>query len=220
MNILQNTIQPSPGDTPAPLTASSSLLGALGQIRHYASKELIIREGSKGDSLFVLLSGQIRIFTEDIDGHRFIIGTYGSSTLFGEGALDGGPRTASVEAVGECVCSIVPYATLRRQILDSPEFSLALITEFIKRSRASTHKMKSLALESVYQRLRQLFEDEAMTTDGQRVLGPGMSQQEIANRLGASRDMVTRILRELTKGEYVSVKRGEIALLKPLPKDW
>lgn len=201
-------------------TSSPSLLASIGQVSKYASKALIIREGSRGDSLFVVLSGRIRIFTEDADGHRFVIGTYGSGTLFGEGALDGGPRTASVAAVGECECAVIPYDLLRRQILENPAFSLGLITELIKRSRASTQKMKSLALESVYQRLRQLFEEEAVSEDGRYVLGPAMAQQEIAHRLGASRDMITRILRELTKGGYVKVGRGQIELLRPLPKAW
>jgi CRP/FNR family cyclic AMP-dependent transcriptional regulator len=198
-----------------------SLLASLGEVRPYANKTLIIREGSRGNALFILLSGRIRIFTEDADGRRFVIGSYGSGTFFGEGALDGGPRTASVEAVGECTCAVISYAVLQRQIVESPAFSLGLITELIKRSRASTQKMKSLALESVYQRLRQLFEEEGAALEGERkVVGPAMSQQEIANRLGASRDMVTRILRELTKGGYVKVGRGQIELLKPLPKAW
>lgn len=222
MNILHNAQPAQIFDTSESVGVgvSDSLWISLGEKRLYDPKELIIREGSKGDALYVLLNGHVRVFTEDAEEHRFIIGIYGRGTLFGEGSLDGGPRTASVEAIETCQCAVIPYSNLRRQILYNPEFALALITELIKRSRASTHKMKSLALESVYQRLRQLFQDEGVQQDGYWVLGPKISQQEIASRLGASRDMVTRILRELTKGEYVSVKRGLIIQLKPLPKAW
>lgn len=206
-------------NTSIPLPASG-LLAALGEVRHYARKTLIIREGTEGSDLYVLLSGRIRIFTEDEEGHSFIIGSFGTGTLFGEGALDGGPRTASVEAISDSECAVIPYAVLLQKMRDDPAFSLSLIGELIRRSRSSTRKLKSLALESVYQRLRQLFEEDGVMLDGRKVLGPALSQQEIANRLGASRDMITRILRELTKGGYVQVGRGCIEQLKPLPRAW
>jgi CRP/FNR family cyclic AMP-dependent transcriptional regulator len=198
-----------------------SLLVAIGQPRRFMSSELIIREGTPGDTLFVLNDGRIRIFTEDAtSGNRYVIGQYGKGTLFGEGSLDGGLRTASVEAVGDCECSVVRYDLLRQHIIDSPTFSLGLLTELIKRSRESTRKLKGLALETVYQRFRDMVEKDGLLLDGHRVLGPGVSQQEIAFQLGASRDMLTRILRDLAKGGYVKIGRGEIRVLKSLPSAW
>ena len=195
-------------------------LAHLGSLRRFPRKTLVVREGEVGDTLFVLLEGRIRIFAEDQDGHRFVIGAYGPGSLFGEGSLDGGPRTASVEALAELECSVVPYAKLKAAMAGDPAFAMALLTELIARGRATARRMKSLALDSVYQRLRAMIDNEAIDRDGVRVLGPDWSQQEIANRLGSSRDMVTKIFRELSKGGYIAVGRGETRILRPLPKAW
>lgn len=75
-------------------------------------------------------------------------------------------------------------------------------------------------MESIYQRLRNLMEEEASVFDGVRHIIPNMTQQQIANRLGSSRDMVSRIFRELKKGGYIQVTRRGTELMKPLPTKW
>jgi len=195
-------------------------LARLGVIRHFARKSLVVREGEAGDALFVLVDGRIRIFAEDQEEHRFVIGTYGPGTLFGEGSLDGGPRTASVEAISDLTCYVLSYAKLKAAMASDPAFAMTLLTEMIVRGRATARRMKSLALDSVYQRLRAMIASEAVDSLGVRTLGPDWSQQEIANRLGASRDMVTKIFRDLSKGGYIAVGRGETRILRPLPKAW
>ena len=195
-------------------------LAKLGLIQCFPRKALVVREGEAGDALFVLLEGRIRIFAEDQDGHRFVIGSYGPGTLFGEGSLDGGPRTASVEAITELRCSVLPYAALKSAMTGDQVFAMTLLTEMIVRGRASARRMKSLALDSVYQRLRALIATEAFDHNGVSTLGPDWSQQEIAHRLGASRDMVTKIFRDLSKGGYIAVGRGETRILRPLPLAW
>lgn len=195
-------------------------LARLGELRQFPRKATVIREGELGRSLYVLISGRIRIFSEDQDGHRFVIGSFGPGTLFGEGSLDGGPRTASVEAMTDLLCAVVPYSVVKSSLASNPTFAMALLTELIVRGRATARRMKSLALDSVYQRLRILVDSEANAGNGIRALGPDWSQQEIASRLGASRDMVTKIFRELSRGGYIAVGRGETRILKPLPKAW
>ena len=195
-------------------------LALLGEVRQFARKDLVVREGEAGDALFVLIEGRIRIYAEDPDEHRFVIGTYGPGSLFGEGSLDGGPRTASVEAITDIVCSVLSYAELKAAMARDPSFAMALLTELISRGRATARRLKSLALDSVYQRPLAMIATEAVDKQGIKTLGPDWSQQEIANRLGSSRDMVTKIFRELTKGGYIAVGRGETRILRPLPKAW
>lgn len=195
-------------------------LARLGAVHRFARKTLLVREGDAGHELFVVLEGRIRIFVENQDERRFVIGAYGPGTLFGEGALDDGPRTASVEAISDVTCAVIRYAELKGHMAGNPNFAMALLTNLIVRSRATTRRMKSLALDSVYQRLRALIEAEAPERNGARLTGPYWSQQEIANRLGSSRDMITKIFRELAKGGYIEVTRGEMKILKPLPKAW
>lgn len=203
-------------------TPPIAALASLGTLREFDRKSIVIREGEIGDLLFVLISGRIRIFSEDQDGHRFVIGTFGPGTLFGEGSLDGGPRTATVQAISDLRCSAVPYAAVKASLANDPAFTftLTLLMELITRSRSTARRMKSLALDSVYQRLCVLIDNESTDRNGSRVLGPDWTQQEIADRLGSSRDMVTRIFRELSRGGYISVGRGELRILRRLPKAW
>lgn len=198
---------------------SIAALARLGRRCRFAPGALVLREGDPGDSLFVLLTGRIRIFV-DADERRFVIGTYGPGTLFGEGSLDGGPRTASVEAVSEIQCAMLSYDELREKLAADASFATALTMELIGRSRSTARRLKTLALGTVYERFRELVEQEAVVKDGARQLPSDWSHQEIANRIGSSRDMVTKILKELGKGDYVAVSRGRIALLKDLPKRW
>lgn len=209
-------------DATPPLFARKPLadLAALGDRRVFVRKDVLIREGDSGDSLFVLLEGRVRIFTADEEGRRFVFGIVGSGAIFGEGALDGGPRTASVEAVSDGSCAAVPYALISQRITNDAQFALILINELIARSRSSTGRMKSLALETVYQRLCKLLVQEGSLRNGVQILGAEWTQQAIANQIGSSRDMVTRIFRELVKGNYIATQRGETQVLRPLPKGW
>lgn len=208
-------------------TPATAAMVALGRRCRFAAGTLVVAEGDPGDCLYIVLSGRVRIFVDadaaaagEGEARRFVIGTYGPGTLFGEGSLDGGPRTASVEAVGEIECAVLAYAELRAKLATDPQFAMALTMELITRSRLTARRLKGLALGTVYERFRDLAQREAVESDGVLQLPPEWSQQEIANRIGASRDMVTRILRDLGKGGYVHARRGRIALLKPLPKRW
>ena len=199
-----------------------SALAQMGTRQLYSRQARIVTEGELGQALFVVLSGRIRIYTENQSERRFVIGTFGPGTLFGEGSLDGGPRTASVEAITDVICVMVPYADLKRRMTEDTSFALALIAELIARSRVSARRMKSLALDSVYQRLRALMEAESTPEDGVMTLNPDLTQVEMANRLGASRDMITKVFRELSKGGYIRTTpgKGKTLILKDLPKAW
>ena len=193
-------------------------LAKLGRLCVFPARAAIVHEGDPGDSLFVVLDGRIRIFVDSDDERRFVIGLFGPGSLFGEGSLDGGPRTASVEAVTETICAVIAYADLRQTLLDDAQFGMALVMELIQRSRHTARRMKGLALNSAYQRFRELVLQELRQPTGE--LQGDWSQQEIAQRLGCSRDMVTKILKELGKGDYVLARRGGLTIRKPLPKAW
>ncbi len=198
-----------------------SELAALGMQQTFTRNQILIREGDPGDSLFVLLEGQVRIFTSNEKGHRFVFGTAQAGAIFGEGSLDGGPRTASVEALTHISCSVVAYPVIRQRIANDTEFAMLLIDELIARSRMNTGRMKSLALETVYQRLRSFIVQEARPNEQSvHILGTEWTQQAIANHIGSSRDMVTRIFRELARGDYIVNQHGTTLILKPLPKGW
>lgn len=191
-----------------------------GVLRRYRKNAVIISEGDVGTSLFILLEGTVRIYSQDEHGRELNFGLLEPRTLFGEMALEGGSRTASVEAVSPCVCAEIPYALLKSRLAESPDFAFFLISTLIGRSRSATESAKNLALKTVYQRVVDLLEKESIQEGGSRFMPRKMSQQEIANTVGASRDMISKILKDLTIGDYIEVADKRITILKDLPNRW
>lgn len=207
----------------APIPAVPDALDALikdGVLRRYRKSGVIISEGDAGTSFFILLEGTVRIYSQDEHGRELNFGQLEPRALFGEMALEGGTRTASVEAMTPCVCAEVPYALLKSRLAESPDFAFLLISTLIGRSRSATESAKNLALKTVYQRVVELLEKESVQEDGSRVLPRKMTQQEIANTVGASRDMISKIMKDLTIGKYIEVAEKRITILKDLPSRW
>jgi CRP/FNR family transcriptional regulator, cyclic AMP receptor protein len=210
-------------DPETPIAAGPDVLDALikdGVLRRYRKHAMVISEGDVGTSLFILLEGTVRIYSQDEHGRELNFGLLEPRTLFGEMALEGGTRTASVEAMSPCLCAEISYALLKRRLAENPDFAFLLISTLIGRSRGATESAKNLALKTVYQRVVDLLEKEAIEEGGSRFLPRKTSQQEIANTVGASRDMISKIMKDLTIGGYIEVADKRITILKDLPSRW
>ena len=192
-----------------------------GGIRRYPIHAVLINEGDDADSLFILLKGRVKVFSTSVEGKEVVIDTHGPGEYVGELSLDGGARSASVMTIEPTTCSVVSGARLREFIAAHPDFALHLIQKLIRRVRHATDSVKSLALEDVYGRVvRLLYQLAAPPEAGVRRLGERLTQQAIAERVGSSREMVSRILKDLSAGGYVQVERGWITLLKKPPPRW
>lgn len=202
------------------LPPSLRQLAAAGVARQFPKRTRFIAEGDVGTSIYVILSGRVKVFTSDMDGKEFVFGFYGGGTILGEMALDGLPRSASVEAVTDVQCAIVPIDELRVRLATDPPFAMELIRTLITRSRNTTTFSRRLALESAYQRLAALLNDLAVVQDGVRIIVEPLSQQDIGDRIGTSRDMVSKLFKELVKGEYIRHQDRRVTLLRPLPAKW
>ena len=210
-------------DPAAARAAAPDALDALirdGVLRRYRKNALIISEGDVGTSLFILLEGTVRIYSQDEHGRELNFGLLEPRTLFGEMALDGGTRTASAEALSPCACAEVPYALLKRRLAEDTDFAFFLISTLIVRTRSATESAKNLALKTVYQRVVELLAREAIEAGGSGAVLRRMSQQEIANTVGASRDMISKILKDLTFGKYIDIADKRITILRDLPSKW
>ena len=135
-------------------------------------------------------------------------------------SLDGTPRCASVMTTEPTTCAIVSRAQFREFIRESPDFALYLIGKLIQRARQATENVKSLALSDVYGRLVRLLGSLAREVDGRMVVSEKFTQQEIAERVGASRDMISRLMKDLVAGGYLAVEDRSIVILKRLPPAW
>lgn len=229
---------PSPSDTaPAPSVAKPPAstrhapvvladplvagLAARGVQRRYRTNTLLIQEGDRGDTLYIILSGRLRAFTADDHGKEFTLGIYGVGDYVGEMSLDGGPRSANVETLESSLCAVVTRETLRTYIAETPEFAFELISRLIRRARMATENMRSLALIDVYGRLTHLLNQLAQPQeDGTRIIAERITHQSMAHRVACSREMISRLLKDLEAGGYVAQRSKRLVLLKPLPARW
>jgi CRP/FNR family cyclic AMP-dependent transcriptional regulator len=205
----------------AKLEPAIGRLAARGILRSYRKNTIVINEGEIGDSLFVLLQGQVKVYATDENGREITYGTIVSGDYFGEMSLDGGPRSASVMTIEPCLCALVSRAAVQQHLAEEPEFAFSLVTQVIRRARSATETARQMALLDVYGRV-------IHTLEGQQ--GPASSQapvqlnqithQQIASRVGASREMVSRLLKDLEKGGYVELGIKRITLKKKLPARW
>jgi CRP/FNR family cyclic AMP-dependent transcriptional regulator len=200
-----------------------SLLQAIAQrggVRSYPANAVLVTEDDRSDSLFVILQGRVKAFGAGIDGREVVYSTLGAGEYFGEMTLDGGPRSASVMTLEPTTCAVVPGAEVRDFLAAHPDFALHLVKKLIKLARASTEHVKSLALEDVYGRIARLLRTLAVQEDGALVVPEKLTQQDIAERVGSSREMVSRVFKPLAEGGYIEVRAGRIVLLKKLPARW
>ncbi len=203
------------------LTPALRALALRGTIRAYAKNNTIINEGEMGDLLFVLLQGNVKVFATDADGREITYGTIHAGDYFGEMSLDGGPRSASVMTLEPCVCSAVTRMAVREHLAEEPEFALDLVAHVIGRARAATETARSMALLDVYGRVIALLEGyEGAATAGKPVMIRPITHQDIASRIGASREMVSRLLKDLEKGGYIELGVKQITLINKLPSRW
>ena len=213
---------PIPQDPFAPLEeATLRAIAETGVVRTFPKNTVLIHEGDSGDALYIVLSGRVKVYASNAQGREFAIAFHGAGEYVGEMTLDGGVRSASVVTIEPTVCAVVHREQFREFILKNPDFALHLIEKLIMRVRQTTEDVKSLALTDVYGRLVRLLNALAMPTgDGRHVVPEKLTQQAISERVGASRDMIGKLMKDLVAGGYLLVEDRHITVLKKLPPGW
>jgi CRP/FNR family cyclic AMP-dependent transcriptional regulator len=195
-------------------------LSAQGIVKSFPKNAVIVSEGDETDSLYIVIAGRVKVFVSDQDGGEVVLGTQGPGEYFGEMVLDGGPRSASVMTMEPSRFAVIPKANFRDFLHNHPAFSIHLIEKLIRRSRALTESVKSLALMDVYGRVARLLLDLAKEEEGKLLVTEKLTQQDIASRVGASREMISKILKDLSTGGYITVERKRITINKTPPRHW
>lgn len=189
--------------------------------RQFPRNTVIINEGDHSDSLYIINSGSVKVFLSDNEGKEVILNTQGTGEYFGELALlDSQPRSASVITTEKSSLSIISKANFEAFLEKHPEANLKIMRGIIKRLRLLSEDVKSLALMDVYGRVARVLLQLAKEKGGTLVINQGMTQQDIASRVGASREMVSRILKDLKTGGYIEVKGRVITIKEKLPHGW
>jgi CRP/FNR family cyclic AMP-dependent transcriptional regulator len=189
-------------------------------VRSYAKQAIIVSEGDESDSLYLILSGRVKIYLADEHGKELILAIKGPGQYFGEMVLDGDTRSASVMTLEPSQFAVLSRADFRAFLLGHAEVALQLIQNLIRVARGLNRSVRNLAMLDVYGRVARILLELAVERDGKLVIPERLTQKDIAARVGASREMINRILRDLTTGGYVSVHDGRITINKAPPQRW
>jgi CRP/FNR family transcriptional regulator, cyclic AMP receptor protein len=195
-------------------------IAAVATVRAFAKRAIIVTEGDDSDSLYVMLSGKARVFVADDKGREVQLNQLGVGEYFGEVTLDGGPRSASVMALEDCRCAVVKRAELTPFIEKNPELALHIVRKLARRVRDLTENVRSLALMDVYGRVARLLLELAEEKDGRLVVSEPLTHKDIASRVGAAREMISRIFSDLSDGGYVRKEDGLLVIARKPPPRW
>jgi CRP/FNR family transcriptional regulator, cyclic AMP receptor protein len=209
------------GDGPLLSLADQHLktLAEHGTVKAYPKNAVIVSEGDRSDSLYVILSGRVKVYLADEEGKEMVLNTQGPGEYFGEIILDEGPRSASVMTLEPSKFSIISREQFNEFLAQSPEVTLELVRSLIHRVRELTKKVSELALLDVYGRVRGLLLELATEQDGKLVV-ERLTQQEMASRVGCAREMISRILKDLRTGGYIKDDGERIIIVKKPPPKW
>jgi len=195
-------------------------LAKLGETRTWEAGTTVVTEGEAADCMFIIHSGELRAMVAG-DGARVVeLNTLGAGEFFGELMLSGERRSASVQVTVRAQLTRVTRSEVERVLALRPDLALHLIQSLVLRVRTLTATVGRLASADVYGRLVGLFDALAVDQQGQRVVPGPLTQARIAERLGASKAMVNRLVQDLIRGGYIEVAREHIVLLKKLPPKW
>lgn len=210
----------SPGRPNLPADLLEELLRH-GTILRYAADEILFREDDKPDHVFILLSGQLMVYSIGNNDQQIVYSILQPGEMLGEMMLDGGLRSASVKALTDAKCCVITGEVAVGLLRNAPDFAEYLVHKLIWRVRHLTRQNRSLALNDVYERVAALLEEQAVTDGDTRRIPRVLTQQEIASRVGASREMVGKILRNLMHGGFIAKDADRrMMIVKKLPKGW
>ena len=196
-------------------------ISSLAVTRSFPKNTLVICEGDTSDSLYVVLSGKVKVFLSDEEGKEVTLNLQGAGEYFGELAiLDEAPRSASVVTTEDTKLAILSKVAFEQCMEQHSAIALTIMRGLARRLRELSESVRSLALMDVYGRVARLLLEMAEEQDGKNVIKQRLTQRDIASMVGASREMVSRILRDLSIGGYITIENKIITLNERLPPAW
>ncbi|MGE5638598.1 MAG: Crp/Fnr family transcriptional regulator [Clostridia bacterium] len=173
----------------------------------------VMAGGDPTDSLYIVLSGRLKVMMSDADGKEVILSILGPGEFFGEmGLIDDAPRSASVVAIEACELLSIAKRDFKKCLSDNFEMTTAVMRGLVRRLRDADRKIGSLALLDVYGRVARLLLDMAETVEGEKIVTKRLPKQDIAKMIGASREMVSRVMKDLQLGGYIEMRGSNIVL--------
>jgi CRP/FNR family cyclic AMP-dependent transcriptional regulator len=185
-------------------------------LRNIPRHTVVLNAGDSTDNIYFVLSGALKVQVSDEDGREVILSKLGPGELFGEmGVLDDHPRSATVLAVEPSEVVVMGKADFKQCLVDNPDVSLFIMRNLTKRLRMADRNIESLALLDVYGRVARLLLESSETVNGRKVVTKKITKQDIGKMIGASREMVSRVMRDLTAQGLIEERDGQLILLDP-----
>ena len=179
----------------------------------------IMHEGDLTDSLYIVIAGRLKVTMGEADGKETILAILGQGEFFGEmGLIDDNPRSASVVAIEPCELLAVTKRAFRKCLVENLELAMAVMRVLVRRLRDADRKIGSLAMLDVYGRVARLLLDMSENVNGQKILTRRLSKQDIAKMIGASREMVSKVMKDLQVSGYIEVRGSTIVLRDTNPE--
>ena len=173
----------------------------------------IMAGGDATDSLYIVLSGRLKVMMSDADGKEVILAILGPGEFFGEmGLIDDEPRSASVVTIEPCELLAITKRDFKKCLAENFEMAMAVMRGLVRRLREADRKIGSLALLDVYGRVARLLLDMAENVNGEKIVTKRLPKQDIAKMIGASREMVSRVMKDLMTGGYIEMRGSNIVL--------
>ncbi len=173
----------------------------------------IMAGGDPTDSLYIVLSGRLKVMMSDAEGKEVILSILGPGEFFGEmGLIDDEPRSATVVTIEPCELLSVAKRDFKKALAENFEMTQAVMRGLVRRLREADRKIGSLALLDVYGRVARLLLDMAEMVDGEKVVTKRLPKQDIAKMIGASREMVSRVMKDLQTGGFIEVRGSTIVV--------
>lgn len=188
-------------------------------VRRYPKGAIVATEGERLDVFNIILSGRVNFFWRDDEGRQVDLALVGPGEDFAAQSVRGEPMLTSVMALEDLRLACIPVAEFERLLLRHPPLALAYVKRVIALFRNLMASRRSFSMEDVYGRVTELLLASAARSDDGRVT-ERFTHAEIGRRVGATREMVGRVLRELARGGYLKAENGRFTVLRKPPRHW
>ena len=182
--------------------------------KSYPKNAVVLTEGEMGDSLYMVESGKVKVFIGDEEGREITLKMLGPGAFFGElSMIDKQARSASVTTTEASTFLVLSHAAFERCIEKAPMIANMVMRMLAQRVREADRKIGTLALMDVYGRVASTLLELAVYNNGKLMVSEKLSQQDLANMVGASREMVNRILKDLSERGFISIESKSITII-------
>jgi CRP/FNR family cyclic AMP-dependent transcriptional regulator len=173
----------------------------------------LVHAGDHTDSLYVLINGSIKVMNTNEEGREVILAILGPGEFFGEmGMIDGSPRSATIVSTEPCELLTITKEDFRHVLSENFEITLQIMKSLVHRLREADRKIESLALQDVHGRVGKLLLDFSDIKGGRRIVTRKLTKQDIAKMVGASREMVSRVMKDLEARGFYSLDGSTIVI--------